>query len=124
MSDKTYTPEQQAELFRFIDRDDISSEKITAPRYSYWKSVFRVFFRKKINIFMIAVFVFIFLVAFIMPIFWPYDMMENVTNAATFHPLRHHLRLANLADAGGDLRDDQHDDRHPRRCALGLLQAL
>ena len=85
MSEKTYTPEQQAELFRFIDRDDIASEKITAPRYSYWKSVFRVFFRKKINIFMIAVFVLIFLVAFIMPIFWPYDMMENVTNAATFN---------------------------------------
>ena len=73
------------DLFYFIDSDAIASEKIIAPRYSYWKSVFRVFFRKKINIFMIAVFVFIFLVAFIMPIFWPYDMMENVTNAATFN---------------------------------------
>lgn len=75
----------QDELFRFIDRDEISSEKITAPRYSYWKSVFRVFFRKKLNILLIVLFVLIFLIAFIMPIFWPYDAMENVTNAQTFN---------------------------------------
>ena len=34
--------------FRFIDINTIQAEKITAPRYSYWASVFRVFFRKKI----------------------------------------------------------------------------
>ena len=34
MSDKNMNA-QSAELFRFIDRDEISSEKITAPRYSY-----------------------------------------------------------------------------------------
>ena len=75
----------QDDLFRPIDRDEIASEKITAPRYSYWKSVFRVFFRKKINIFMIALLIFIFLVSFVMPIFWPYDPMENVTNARTYN---------------------------------------
>ena len=37
------------ELFSFIDNSTLDSEKITAPRYSYWHSVFRVFFRKKIN---------------------------------------------------------------------------
>ena len=74
-----------AELFRFIDRDEIASERITAPRYSYWKSVFRVFFRKKLNIVLIALFVLIFAIAFIMPIFWPYNAYENVTNAATFN---------------------------------------
>ena len=74
-----------AELFRFIDRDEIASERITAPRYSYWKSVFRVFFRKKLNILLIALFVLIFAIAFIMPIFWPYNAYENVTNAATFN---------------------------------------
>ena len=36
------------ELFSFVDHDELESEKITAPRYSYWQSVFRVFFRKKI----------------------------------------------------------------------------
>ena len=38
-----------AELFAPVNHDDLESEKITAPRYSYWASVFRVFFRKKIN---------------------------------------------------------------------------
>ena len=38
------------ELFAPVDHDKQASERITAPRYSYWRSVFRVFFRKKINI--------------------------------------------------------------------------
>ena len=58
--------------FRFIDHDDIESERIVAPRYSYWKSVFRVFFRKKVNIFMIVLFVLILIASFIFPLFMPY----------------------------------------------------
>ena len=38
------------ELFAMVDHSSLESEKITAPRYSYWHSVFRVFFKKKINI--------------------------------------------------------------------------
>lgn len=38
-----------AELFAPVAYDALESEQITAPRYSYWQSVFRVFFRKKIN---------------------------------------------------------------------------
>ena len=71
------------ELFRFVEEDVANSEKIIAPRYSYWRSVFRVFFRKKLNIFLIALFVIIVLVSFIMPIFWPYDPLENVTRIET-----------------------------------------
>ena len=41
--------------FVLIGNDAIASEKIIAPRYSYWKSVARVFFRKKLNIFLIIV---------------------------------------------------------------------
>ena len=40
---------KEEELFSRCD-SNIDSEKITAPRYSYWHSVFRVFFKKKINI--------------------------------------------------------------------------
>ena len=43
------------ELFAPVDNAGLESEKITAPRYSYWHSVFRVFFRKKINIIALAV---------------------------------------------------------------------
>ena len=38
------------ELFAPVAQNELASERITAPRYSYWRSVFRVFFRKKINI--------------------------------------------------------------------------
>ena len=73
------------ELFYFIDNDAISSEKIIAPRYSYWRSVFRVFFKKKTNIFMLGFLFLIIFCAFVLPMFLPYDMMENVTNAASYN---------------------------------------
>ena len=76
---------QNAELFRFIDRDEIASEKITAPRYSYGRSVFRMFFKKKINIVMIILLVLLFLAAFLLPIVWPYDQYENVLDAKTYN---------------------------------------
>ena len=77
--------QDQSELFRFIDSDSVQSERIIAPRYSYWASVFRVFFRKKINIFMIVFFALLALTVFIMPIFCPYNPYENVTATATFN---------------------------------------
>ncbi|MBQ5933798.1 MAG: ABC transporter permease [Lachnospiraceae bacterium] len=81
---ETVTENEDA-LFRFAKKTDaVESEKIIAPRYSYWKSVFRVFFRKKINIVMIVLMILVALIAFIMPIFWEYDPMENVTNSQTF----------------------------------------
>ena len=46
VSDLNMSEEQ---LFAHLNHDELESEKITAPRYSYWASVFRVFFRKKIN---------------------------------------------------------------------------
>ena len=73
------------EKFAFIGNDAIASEKIIAPRYSYWKSVARVFFRNKLNIVLIVLFILILLAAFVVPIFCPYDMMENVTDARTFN---------------------------------------
>ena len=73
------------EKFAFIGNDAIASEKIIAPRYSYWKSVARVFFRKKLNIVLIVLFILILLASFVVPIFCPYDMMENVTDARTFN---------------------------------------
>lgn len=82
---KKNVPQSTEDMFRFIDSNSISSEKIVAPRYSYWKSVFRVFFRKKLNIVMLVLLALILLVSFIMPSFWTYDPNENVTNAETFN---------------------------------------
>lgn len=73
------------DMFRFVGSDVDNSEKIIAPRYSYWKSVMRVFFRKKINIVLLLVLAIIVLTAFIMPTFWHYDLMENVTDSKSFN---------------------------------------
>ncbi|MCF0238397.1 MAG: ABC transporter permease [Sphaerochaetaceae bacterium] len=72
-------------LFKFIDHDSIESEKIIAPRYSYWKSVFRVFFRKKINWFLLGLLAVIIILSFVIPAICPYDPNENVTRASSFN---------------------------------------
>ena len=79
------TMKKQDDLFRFIDNDSIQSEKIIAPRYSYWASVFRVFFRKKINIVLIIFFIILLAGSFIIPAIAPYAPFENVTVAATYN---------------------------------------
>lgn len=61
------------ELFAHQDHNDLESEKITAPRYSYWKSVFRVFFKKRINIFFLALLGLIIIFAYIYPLIIGYD---------------------------------------------------
>ena len=33
--------------FQFVKRDDFASEVIDAPAYSYWRSVFRQFLKKR-----------------------------------------------------------------------------
>ena len=75
----------QDELFYFVGTDVVSSEKIIAPRYSYWRSVFRVFFRKKINIVLLVFLALILFMSFVVPIFCPYDTFENVHVAKTFN---------------------------------------
>lgn len=82
---KTTNIEINDSMFRFISNDSIQSERIIAPRYSYWASVFRMFFRKKSNIVLIVIFSLILLGSFILPIFCPYVPYENVTNANTFN---------------------------------------
>ena len=62
-----------AELFAPVDHSETESEKITAPRYSYWKSVLRVFFRKKLNIVFIALLVLVIVFSYIYPAIIRYD---------------------------------------------------
>ena len=85
MNNENKSAVNQDELFHFIDSNAIDSEKIIAPRYSYWRSVFRVFFRKKSSLVMLILLIIILLVSFIMPSFWHYDPFENVTNAETYN---------------------------------------
>lgn len=73
------------ELFKQVNHSDLESEKITAPRYSYWQSVFRVFFKKKINIIILAVLVALILFSYIYPLFATYDKYGNLMNASVKH---------------------------------------
>lgn len=73
------------ELFAPVSHSDLESEKITAPRYSYWQSVFRVFFKKKINIFMLALLGVIVLMAYLYPQFVEYDKFANLMDSASKH---------------------------------------
>ncbi|MBQ9847437.1 MAG: ABC transporter permease [Clostridia bacterium] len=61
------------ELFAPVEHDFMDSEKITAPRYSYWQSVFRVFFRKKINIFVLSLLAVILIFTYVYPAVIGYD---------------------------------------------------
>lgn len=87
---KDETLVNEDELFYLIDNKSIVSEKITAPRYSYWRSVFRVFFRKKINIVILAVLFLIIFMSFIFPLFTTYaptdyKLNPNLTILDTHH---------------------------------------
>ena len=62
-----------ADLFAIVNHDDLESEKITAPRYSYWKSVFRVFFRKKINVVVLSILAALIAFTYIYPAVIGYD---------------------------------------------------
>ena len=73
------------ELFSRVDHNDLESEKITAPRYSYWKSVFRVFFRNKLNIVILALLVLLILFAYVYPAVIEYDPFANLLDPNSKH---------------------------------------
>ena len=75
-------PEQEAvsavnedELFGFAEFDEKKSEVIAAPRYSYWKSVWKTFVSSKATIAVSILVVFVVLFSFIYPSFSDYDPM-------------------------------------------------
>ena len=75
----------EKELFSFISHSDVESEKITAPRYSYWQSVFRVFFRKRSNLVILSLLVLVILFAYVYPSVIHYDRFANLTDPSAKH---------------------------------------
>lgn len=73
------------DLFVFANNDTKESERIVAPRYSYWKSVFRVFFQKKGNWFLLGLLALLLLASYILPMILRYSPMENVDKAALYN---------------------------------------
>ena len=61
------------ELFARVDNDELESERITAPRYSYWQSVFRVFFKNKLNIVILSILGLLIVFTYVYPVITSYD---------------------------------------------------
>lgn len=75
----------EEELFAPVEHSDVESEKIAAPRYSYWKSVFRVFFKKRVNIVVLALLLVVILFAYIYPVVTTYDPFANLLDPNSKH---------------------------------------
>lgn len=60
-------------LFEFAAFDKLESEHIAAPRYSYWKSVWRTFFKSKFTVAVSIVMIALVLFALIQPLTSGYD---------------------------------------------------
>ncbi|MDO5732383.1 MAG: ABC transporter permease [Eubacteriales bacterium] len=69
----------RADSFSAKSVDELTSEKISSPKYTYWGSVWRRFFSSKVAIFMLVVFSVIFLMSMIHPLISGYDHL-NVVN--------------------------------------------
>ncbi len=83
LSDTGLTDEK---LFARIPQDTSAVERIVAPRYSYWRSVGRVFFSKKLNIVAIACLVLILVFTYIYPTFFSsFDKYENIMDSYAKH---------------------------------------
>ncbi len=70
---KSFEEYTDEELFSRVDHNEFESERITAPRYSYWKSVFRVFFRNKVNIVILGILLLVIVFAYVYPLIIGYD---------------------------------------------------
>ncbi len=73
------------EMFSFVDHSVLESEKITAPRYSYWRSVFRVFFRNKFNLIILSVLAIVLILTYVYPALVDYDPYANLMDSAAKH---------------------------------------
>ena len=82
---KSKTGLTSQELFSQVKHSDTESEKIAAPRYSYWKSVFRVFFRNKVNIVILSLLLFVIAFAYIYPAVTEYDPYANILDSGAKH---------------------------------------
>ena len=74
---------QEENLFEFAAFDEKESEHIAAPRYSYWKSVWRTFIRSKVTV-PLTIFVIVLVVfALVQPMYSGYSPMvaPNINNS-------------------------------------------
>ena len=71
------------DLFDFASFDELESEHIAAPRYSYWKSVWRTFFKNKLTVAVAVLLVILIAFSLIQPSISGYNPTNapNINNA-------------------------------------------
>jgi oligopeptide transport system permease protein len=96
-----------AERFAFATFDVLQSERIAGPRYSYWKSVFQTFFKRKTAIFWLALLMSLTLMSFIQPLVSGYDpaLTPNINNPDTWYQKPSAQHWFGTDDTGNDLWD-------------------
>ncbi|MFZ3111016.1 MAG: ABC transporter permease [Rectinemataceae bacterium] len=96
-----------AERFAFATFDVLKSERIAGPRYSYWKSVFQTFFKRKTAIFWLALLLSLTLMSYIQPLVSGYDpaVTPNINNPGTWYQKPSSEHWFGTDDTGNDLWD-------------------
>ena len=75
---------ENTNLFEFAEFDELESEHIAAPAYSYWKSVWRTFIKNKFTVATAVLLLFIICFAMIQPMLSGYSpiITPNINNAS------------------------------------------
>lgn len=73
------------ELFTIMPTSVEDTEKISAPRYSYWKSVFRVFFRKKSNWIALGLLIIILFFTYVYSNTYTFNLHGNILNSSSWN---------------------------------------
>ncbi len=96
-----------AERFAFATFDVLKSERIAGPRYSYWKSVFQTFFKRKSSMFWLALLLSLTLMSFIQPLVSGYDpaVTPNINNPSSWYLKPSAEHWFGTDDTGNDLWD-------------------
>lgn len=94
----------EEELFSPAEIDTQEAERIDAPAYSYWSSVFRVFFRKKINIVLLILLAVIVVFTYVYPAVIGYDSAVDPYVNLLDPSARHLSPAAAMEKFGLDIR--------------------
>lgn len=99
--------EKTAERFTYATFDVLQSEHIAGPKYSYWKSVFQTFFKKKWSIFWLVLLLSMTLMAFIQPLLSGYDPAQapNINRPDTWYLKPSAQHWFGTDDRGNDMWD-------------------
>ena len=86
---------EEKDLFEFAEFDETESEHIAAPRYSYWKSVWRTFIKSKVTVILTVFLIALITFALIQPLHSGYSPTEapyiNTPEMKYLTPSREHL---------------------------------